>query len=64
MELRNYVTLAALRSTVRLAWTIAPAARALGALGERLEQALDAQAHRSGVDMTDVPEPLIADATA
>src|ERR1700760_1416131 len=46
MEFGNPATVLALRATVKLAWGIARAARVLGALGERLEQAVDAQAQR------------------
>ena len=64
MELRNCTTLIVLRGAVRLAWGIARAARALGALGERIERAVDQQAHRRRVDLAEVIEPLIADARA
>jgi hypothetical protein len=64
MELRNSITRIALRSTVRLAWGIARAARFLGDLGERIEYAVVRQAHRRQVDITDVLEPLIAEHTA
>ncbi|MGY2984457.1 hypothetical protein BSN85_34255 [Bradyrhizobium brasilense] len=64
MELGNTITSIGLRSTVRLAWGIARAARAMGALGERVELAADRQAHRSRVDMAKVLEPLISDARA
>ncbi|MCK1686463.1 hypothetical protein [Bradyrhizobium sp. 145] len=64
MELGNLATIVALRTTVKLAWTIARAAQALGALGERLESAVERQAHRRHVDIADVLEPLIADAKA
>ncbi|MFK4503542.1 hypothetical protein ABIF86_007833 [Bradyrhizobium japonicum] len=62
MELRNYTTLIALRSTLRLAWAMARAARALGDLGEALERVVDNQARRRRVDIDDVLEPLIAEA--
>lgn len=62
MELRNLATLIALRSTVRLAWAIARAARVLGDLGEALERVVDDQARRRQVDITDVLEPLLPDA--
>lgn len=64
MELRNLAAIVALRTTVKLAWTIARAAQALGALGERLESVVERQAHGRGIDIADVLEPLIADATA
>ncbi|GGI30190.1 hypothetical protein [Bradyrhizobium guangdongense] len=60
MDFGNLATIWALRATVKLAWGIARTARALGGLGERLEAAVDAQAYRSGVDIADVLEPLIA----
>jgi hypothetical protein len=44
MKLRNSATLFALRSTARLAWGLARFSRSLGALGERLEGAVDKQA--------------------
>ena len=62
MELRNLATLIALRTTVRIAWAIARAARALGDLGEALERIVDDQARRRQVDITDVLEPLLPDA--
>ncbi|GAB9117020.1 hypothetical protein BDS110ZK4_37470 [Bradyrhizobium diazoefficiens] len=62
MELRNYAILIALRSTVRLAWAIARAARTLGDLGETLERAVEGQALRRRVDIADVLQPLIPDA--
>lgn len=62
MELRNLATLITLRTTLRLAWAIARAARALRDLGEALEGVVDDQARRRRVDITDVLEPLIADA--
>ena len=62
MELRNYATLITLRTTVRIAWAMARAARALGDLGEALERVVDDQARRRQVDITDVLEPLTADA--
>jgi RES domain-containing protein len=61
MELWNSATIVALRTTVKLAWAIARAAQALG---ERLESAVERQAHRREVDIADVLEPLIADVTA
>lgn len=64
MEMGNLATIVALRTTVKLAWAIAKAAQALGALGERLESAVERQAHRRQVDIADVLEPLIADAKA
>lgn len=60
MELGNTVTIVVLRSAVRLAWTIARAARSLGDLGERLERAVDRQARLRQVDLAEVLEPLIA----
>jgi hypothetical protein len=64
MELRKYTTLVALRSTIRLAWSIARAARALGDLGEALERAVDRQARRRQLDILDVLGPLTTDAKA
>jgi len=64
MELGNTVTIVALRSTIRLAWAIARAARALGALGEHLAGAVERQAHRRQVDIDEVLEPLVASAVA
>lgn len=62
MGIGNSATLVALRTTVKIAWALARAARALGALGERLESAVERHAHRRQVDIADVFEPLIADA--
>lgn len=64
MDLWNTVTVVVLRSTVRLAWAIARGAQALGTLGERLERAVEHQARLRQVDIAEVLEPLIADATA
>jgi hypothetical protein len=64
MELGNGITIIALRTTVRLAWGIARAARALGDLGERLERAAERQASRRQVDITEVLKPLIDAARA
>ncbi|GLR93192.1 hypothetical protein ACVIU7_007012 [Bradyrhizobium liaoningense] len=54
MELGNAVTVVALRSAIRLAWTVERAARALGAIGERLESAVEREAQRRQVDLADV----------
>ncbi|MGY4499710.1 hypothetical protein ACVWYH_003641 [Bradyrhizobium sp. GM24.11] len=64
MEFGNSVTIVILRNTVRLAWATARVAQALGALGDRLEHAVERQAHRRQVNIADVLEPLIAEATA
>lgn len=64
MDFGNSATIMALRTMVRLAWSMARAARTLGALGERLESAVERLAHRRQVDIADVLKPLIADATA
>lgn len=64
MDFGNWATIVALRTTVKLAWAIARAAQTLGALGERLESAVERQAHGSQVDIADVLEPLIADVKA
>lgn len=64
MEIGNSVTIVALRATVRLAWGLARAAQALGGLGERLEGAVERQAHRRQVDIAEVLEPLITNARA
>lgn len=64
MEIGNSATIVALRTTVRLAWVMARAARAFEALGERLESVVARQARLRRVDIADVLEPLIADATA
>jgi hypothetical protein len=63
MEVQNYITLTALRTIVRLAWGIGRAARALEGLGERLEYAVECQARKRQVSITDVLEPLIAEHT-
>jgi hypothetical protein len=59
MELRNDITVLALRTTVRLAWAMHAFARALDDAGERLEAAIDRQAQKRGVDITDALEPLV-----
>jgi hypothetical protein len=60
MKLRTHATLFALRTTARLAWTLADLSRSLGALGERIESAVDTQALRLRVDLPEVLEPVIA----
>ncbi len=61
MEHRNTsITVLALRTTVRLAWGMARAAKALGDAGEALENAVDRQARKHRVDIMDVLEPLVA----
>ncbi|MCK1329104.1 hypothetical protein IVB57_12095 [Bradyrhizobium sp. CW9] len=64
MELRNYATLIALRNTVRLAWIMVRAAKALGDLNEALERVVDDQARRRQVDILDVLALLTTDAKA
>ena len=64
MELGNTVIIVTLRSALRFAWAIARAARALGALGERLEGAVERHAQRRQVDIDEVLAPLIADIIA
>lgn len=64
MEIGNSATIVALQAAVKLAWFMARAAGALGALGERLESAVERQAYRRQVDIADVLEPLIARAKA
>jgi hypothetical protein len=60
MELRNSVTLIALRTAIGCAWGIARTAWALEALGERIECAVDRQAHGRRINPAAVLEPLIA----
>jgi hypothetical protein len=57
MELRNWITILALRSTIRPAWVIAGAPRALGALGKRR----DRHARRMQLELL---EPLMGDGMA
>jgi hypothetical protein len=61
MTFRTNATLITLRTTTRLAWTLARLSRRLGTLGERIESMVDAQALRRRVDLTEVLEPLIAE---
>ena len=61
MELRSIATLYALRSTTRLAWGIARLSRSLGALGERIEHAVDQQALRCRLDIAEALEPLVTE---
>jgi hypothetical protein len=60
MELRNSITLIAVRTAIPFAWGIARTAWALDALGERIECAVDRQAHGRQMDPAAVLEPLIA----
>jgi len=60
MALRNNIRVLALRITVRTAWGMARAARAIGGAGEALEGAVDRHAAKHQVDITDVLEPVVA----
>jgi hypothetical protein len=64
MKLRNSATLFALRSTTRLAWGLAGLSRGLGALGERIEGAVDRTALRCRLDAAEVLEPLVTERLA
>ena len=59
MALRDHLTLWVLRAATRLAWGAADASRALGALGERMEGAIDRHAAQQSIDMTEVLGPLV-----
>jgi hypothetical protein len=64
MKLRTNATLFALRTTARLAWALAGLSRALGALGERIEVAVDRKALRCRLDITEALEPLVTERLA